>query len=121
VLEHALLFGRQIKDGLVYARLAVGTAVSWLSVNALSSPLPVRSAMAAQCAGCQTVKLVDGERAPAMRLKLSGVLAAGGEASTGNARRQKWRGWQQQHGTADTRYCTDGQGRDREEADWEVG
>lgn len=120
VLEHALLFGCQVEDGLVYTRLAVVMAVSRLWVNALSSPLPVRSAMTAQCAGCQTVKLVDGERAPAMRLKLSGVLAAGGEASTGNARRQKWGGWRQQHDTADTRYCTDGRAVRGEESDWEA-
>lgn len=59
VLEHALLVGRQVEGGLVYAPLAVMVAVCMLE-DALSSPLAARSAMAAQCAGCQTVELVDG-------------------------------------------------------------
>ena len=76
VLEHALLLGRQVEDGLVYARLAVVMAVPSSCVDALSSPLPERSAMAASCARCQTGELVDGERAPAMRPKLSRLCRA---------------------------------------------
>ena len=63
VLEDALLLGRQVEDGLVYAWLAVVIAVLSEWRGALSSPLPVRSAMAAQCVSCQAVELVD-ERAP---------------------------------------------------------
>ena len=40
------------------------------------------------------------------------VQCAGGEAGAGSAWRQKWRGWRQQHGTAETNTCTNGQRRE---------
>lgn len=59
VLEYPLLIGCEVQGRLVCVVLAVVVAVSACRLHALSSPLPVRSAMAARCERCQVVQLVD--------------------------------------------------------------
>ena len=89
VLEHALLVRRQVEHGLVCAASAIVSScvrpggmhrgVRW--VDALSSALPERSAMAVGGGCCRAVELVGRDGAPAMRLKLSGVLLCNARGS----------------------------------------
>lgn len=61
VLEYALLVGRQVEDGLVCGAVSWSRAGGRCCEDALRSPLPVRSAMAARCGGGDGEEGEDGD------------------------------------------------------------